>query len=180
MDQILEDDNIEEAKEETSLLYLSDFVAEEHVKDLIDATLSQNTPKNVLTQIIELIKLLTQHKNFIKSAELDFKHTMIEIFMNGKDDEIRVKTVEIIKMSLGDWKEYFSKFLHIFKTTESRTIRESVLSILIEYSTTVDPSVSLSVFELICMLIRSIDHDERLFATKCLVKNSNIRKDVIK
>ena len=53
------------------------------------------------------------------------------------------------------------------------------MNLLIEYATTVDKSVSLTVFELICMLIRSINHDERYFATDCLTRLKNIREEVI-
>lgn len=50
---------------------------------------------------------------------------------------------------------------------------------MIQYSIKVDHTVSLTVFEMVCMYLRSISHDERLFATTCLVQFDNLRKDVV-
>lgn len=183
LDQILEDDNLEDQEgNNKEKIHLGSFIDETQIKDLVDGALSQNTPKKVLIEIIDLIRIWMEANQFLSSSEAiadHFKKIMIETFINGKDHEVRVKTVQIIQMFLSQWKGYFRKFCEIFKTTDSEAIRRSILQLLIEYATTVDTAVSLTVFELICMLIRSINHDERYFATDCLTKLKHIREEVI-
>ena len=133
----------------------------------------QNTPKKVILEVIELIKLIIEWKQYIKFANEmaeKLKQIMIEIFVNGKDHEVRVASLKIVQMFLPELKTYFRKFCEIFKTTDNEAIRRSILLLLIDYASTVDNQVSLTVFELICMLIRSVDYDERYLATECLTK----------
>jgi len=147
---------------------LNNFIDEEYMKDLIQETLSQNTPKKVILEAVSLVKKVIFAKDFIKNSEViisRFKQVMIETFIHGKDHEVRVTFCKIIKMFLSEWRGYFRKFSEIFKSTDCEDIRKSVLNLLIEYSITVDKSVTATVFELICMLIRSLNHEERDFAT---------------
>jgi hypothetical protein len=112
LSQILEDDSENELMAE-NITYLNSYVNETELKNLVDLTLSQSTPKKVINQVIDLVAEMIASKTFLKNHEEiigQFKHTMIETFINGKDDDIRVKTVQIIKLFLVEWKSYFRKF----------------------------------------------------------------------
>lgn len=151
LSQILEDDSENELMTE-NITYLDSYVNETELKNLVDLALSQSTPKKIINQVIDLVAVMISSKSFLKNSEeiiSQFKHTMIETFINGKDDDIRVKTVQIIKLFLIECKGYFRKFCEFLKTTQSGAIRQSILTLLIEYATTVDKSVTLTVFELI-------------------------------
>mmetsp|Transcript_27916 Transcript_27916/g.32019 ORF Transcript_27916/g.32019 Transcript_27916/m.32019 type:complete len:106 (-) Transcript_27916:114-431(-) len=95
------------------VIYLQNFIEERDVNELFNCVLSQNTPKKVILEVIDLIKSVIESKQFIKSSSEiieNLKQVMINTFINGKDHDIRVKTVQIIKMFLSELKGYFRKF----------------------------------------------------------------------
>lgn len=111
--QILEEDNPEDHEMPEEQNHLQNCIDEILVRELVEGTLSQNTPKKVIIEVVGLIRHMIENKQLIKNSDelIDkFKQIMIETFINGKDHEVRVKTVQIIQMFLAECKSYFRKF----------------------------------------------------------------------